>query len=162
MTSYGDKELGQHWLRYWLVAWRHQAITWTKVDLSSVRSSEILPRAISQKVSQPSTTVIGLKISSKSPKPQWVKLKSQEAADLRILLYYTLALQLGYWRALCKMSINFGNLNGRCGWDFVRFLFGMTFKGILNITTTLNFAIQLIVPIYAIWWHRYMGQHWLR
>ena len=24
---YGDKELGQHWPRWWLVAWRHQVIT---------------------------------------------------------------------------------------------------------------------------------------
>ena len=24
---------GQHWLRLWSVAWRHQAITWTNVDL---------------------------------------------------------------------------------------------------------------------------------
>ena len=29
VTSYGDRDLGQHWLRYWFVAWRHQAITWT-------------------------------------------------------------------------------------------------------------------------------------
>ena len=28
-------DLGQHWLAYWLVAWQHQAITWTNVDLSS-------------------------------------------------------------------------------------------------------------------------------
>ena len=32
VTPYVD----QHWLRYWLVAWWHQAITWTDVDLSSV------------------------------------------------------------------------------------------------------------------------------
>ena len=36
-----------------------QAITWTNVDLSSVRSNDILLRAISQQVSQPSITVIG-------------------------------------------------------------------------------------------------------
>ena len=34
MTQYGDRDLGQRWLRYWLVAWQHQAITWTNVDLS--------------------------------------------------------------------------------------------------------------------------------
>ena len=27
--------MGQHWLKQWLVAWRHQAITQTNVDLSS-------------------------------------------------------------------------------------------------------------------------------
>ena len=31
MSPYGDKDLGQHWLRWWLVAWCHQAITWTSV-----------------------------------------------------------------------------------------------------------------------------------
>ena len=46
VTPYGDVELGQHWLRFWLVAWRHQAITWT-VDLSSVRSLGINLRALS-------------------------------------------------------------------------------------------------------------------
>ena len=47
MTPYGDKELSQHWLREWLVAWRHQAITWTNADLSSVRSCGIHRRALS-------------------------------------------------------------------------------------------------------------------
>ena len=41
--------------------WDLVNITWTNVDLSSVRSSDILLRAISQKISQPSITVIGLK-----------------------------------------------------------------------------------------------------
>ena len=41
VTLYGDRELGQHWLREWMVTWRHQAITWTNVDLSSVRSGDI-------------------------------------------------------------------------------------------------------------------------
>ena len=36
--------LGQHWLGQWLVAWRHQAITWTNVDLPSARSSGIHPK----------------------------------------------------------------------------------------------------------------------
>ena len=46
-TPYGDKELSQHWPRKWLVAWRHQAITWTNVDLQSVRSCGIHRRALS-------------------------------------------------------------------------------------------------------------------
>ena len=33
VMPYGGRELGQHWFRQWLVAWRHQAITWTNVDL---------------------------------------------------------------------------------------------------------------------------------
>ena len=31
-TQYGQKYLGQRWLRKWLVVWRHQAIVWTDVD----------------------------------------------------------------------------------------------------------------------------------
>ena len=54
VTPYGDTDLGQHWLRKWLVAWRHQAITWTSVDLSSVRSSDIQLRAIKQEIVHPS------------------------------------------------------------------------------------------------------------
>ena len=38
---------GSYWLRQWLVAWRHQAITWTNVDWSSVKSSDIHIRSIS-------------------------------------------------------------------------------------------------------------------
>ena len=41
----------------------HQAITWTYVDLSSVRSSGIHLRAILQEVPQPSVTEISLKIT---------------------------------------------------------------------------------------------------
>ena len=36
VTPYGKRDLGQNWLRQWLVACRHQAITWTNVDLPSV------------------------------------------------------------------------------------------------------------------------------
>ena len=31
----------QHWLKWWLVAWQHQAITWSNVNLSSERSRDI-------------------------------------------------------------------------------------------------------------------------
>ena len=56
-TLYGDRDLGQHWLR------RHQAITWTNVDWSSVKFSDIHIRAISQEMPQPSITKIHLKIT---------------------------------------------------------------------------------------------------
>ena len=36
VMPYGDINLGQHWLRKWLVVWQHRAITWTNVGLSSV------------------------------------------------------------------------------------------------------------------------------
>ena len=32
-------DLGQHWFRQWLGAWRHQAITWTNSDLISIKPS---------------------------------------------------------------------------------------------------------------------------
>ena len=63
-TPYGDRDLGLHWLMQWLVAWRHQAITWTNVDWSSVKSSDIHIRVISQEMPQPSITKIRLKILS--------------------------------------------------------------------------------------------------
>ena len=63
LTPYGDINLGQHWLRLWLAAWRHQAITWTNVDLSSVRSTGIHLRAILQEIPQPSVSEISLKIT---------------------------------------------------------------------------------------------------
>ena len=64
LTPYGGKDLGQHWFRWWLVAWRPRAITWTNVDLSSLRSSDIKLRAILLELSQPSVTKISLKIIS--------------------------------------------------------------------------------------------------
>ena len=56
MTSHCDKDSGWHWHRYWLVAWWHKAITWTNVNLSSVRSSDVHVRIL-----QPSITKISLK-----------------------------------------------------------------------------------------------------
>ena len=62
MTPYGDRDLGQHWLRYWILAWQHQAITRTNVDWSSVKSSDIHIRAISQEMHRPPITKICFKI----------------------------------------------------------------------------------------------------
>ena len=56
VKPYGDINLCQHWLKQWLVAWQHQAITWTNVDLSSLRTSGIHLRAILQEIHQPSVT----------------------------------------------------------------------------------------------------------
>ena len=63
VTPYGDRDMDQHWLRQWLVAWQHQAITWTNIDLSSVRSSNILLGIISHKIPQPLIIEISLKIT---------------------------------------------------------------------------------------------------
>ena len=45
------------------IAWWHQAITWTNVDLSSVRSSDNHLKAIAPEMPQPSITKIALKIT---------------------------------------------------------------------------------------------------
>ena len=48
--------------RSWLDAWWHQAIAWTNVDLSSLRSNDVHLRAISLEISQPSVNKMTLKI----------------------------------------------------------------------------------------------------
>ena len=53
VTPYGDRDLSQ----------QHHAITWTNVDWSSVKSSDIHIKAISQEIPQPSVTKICLKIT---------------------------------------------------------------------------------------------------
>ena len=62
MTPYGGRDPSQHWFRQWLGAWRHQAISWTNVDLSSVRSGDIHLTANSQAITQLSITDIIWKI----------------------------------------------------------------------------------------------------
>ena len=47
----------------YLVAWWHQAITWTYVDLSIIRSNDIHLRAISVDISKPSVTKMCVKIN---------------------------------------------------------------------------------------------------
>ena len=47
MIPYGDMDVSHYWLRQWLVAWRHQAITWTNVDWSQVLCN-IRVKAVSQ------------------------------------------------------------------------------------------------------------------
>ena len=48
---YGKMNMGRHWLRQWLVAWRHQVITWTNVDFHMWGSlTGIRLRAISERV----------------------------------------------------------------------------------------------------------------
>ena len=62
---YGDIDLGQHWLRWWLAAWRHQASTWTNDYLSSAtaRPSEIHLGAISHEIPQQSVAEFSLEIT---------------------------------------------------------------------------------------------------
>ena len=62
MMPYGDIDLGQHWLRKWLVAWWHQAITWTNVDLSSMEFCGIHLTTILQAAHEISVHGMSLKI----------------------------------------------------------------------------------------------------
>ena len=50
VASYGDIDLDQRWLGYWLDDWWHQAITRTIADLSSTEFCGMHPRTISQDV----------------------------------------------------------------------------------------------------------------
>ena len=74
-------DLGRHWFMYWLVAWWHQAITWTNVDLSS-------------------KIFILSKISLKSPRGQWVDMESIRHHDMwkqyHICIYILCILYLVY------------------------------------------------------------------
>ena len=52
VTPYVNIERGQHLLRWWVDAWRHQVVTWTNVELPSVRVGDNYLRAISQEMPQ--------------------------------------------------------------------------------------------------------------
>ena len=73
VTPCGVGDLGQHWLRWWLGAWRHQAIAWTNVNLSSVRSSDNHLKAISYETQPPITENYLSKIPSKYSRSQLIK-----------------------------------------------------------------------------------------
>ena len=47
VTPFGNLDLGQHWLRWWLVVWRYQDITRTIVDFSMLRFGGIHLKAVS-------------------------------------------------------------------------------------------------------------------
>ena len=71
-------DLGQHWLRWWLVAWKHQAITWTKVDLSVRFSTIQLKVTVLETLMKEITTVhlkiYTFKIKATSSRGQWVNM----------------------------------------------------------------------------------------
>ena len=78
----GDIDLGQHWLRYWLGAWRHWANTWTNVNLPSMKPVGIITEGYFTE------TVLDIndykafenrifENTAKSPKDQWVNVINQ-------------------------------------------------------------------------------------
>ena len=75
MSPYGNTDLGQHWLRYWLVAWRHQATnTWTNVDLSSYC---------------PVTLIINFARNTSSLRTTYLKFHSNLSGDNELILRAT-------------------------------------------------------------------------
>ena len=83
VAPYGDIGLGQLWLRQWFVAWRHQAINWTNVDLSSVRRRDIHLTAVSQRIPQPSICNMSLKIT-------YLNFLSNQIGQWATLHFYTI------------------------------------------------------------------------
>ena len=59
---YSDIDLGQHWFRYWLVAWRYQAIAITIINSWSIRSCGIHLTALSNMDLKKSVSKTRLKI----------------------------------------------------------------------------------------------------
>ena len=109
VTPYGEIYLGQHWLGYWLVAWRHQAIIWTIFYLYSEKPSDRHPK---------DTSVINLynehknilshnlsKFSFKSSSDQWVNLgsivSSHASQDNEPINLLTACWALGSWEPQC-------------------------------------------------------------
>ena len=75
MTTYGIGDPGQHWFRQWLIAWWHQAIAWTNVDLSSARFWGHYHKKIWRyhSVKQDWNPNYIFKITLRYPRGQWVK-----------------------------------------------------------------------------------------
>ena len=73
VALYSDINLGQHyWLREWLGAIRHHAITWTNVDISSVGSCTIHLKGIVPERVRKLITTTHLKITLLKSKPYLV------------------------------------------------------------------------------------------
>ena len=98
VTPYGDRDLGQHWLWQWLVAWRHQAITWTNVDLSSLKPSDfhlrtIWPEILShQSLKYFSVKITHLKFYSNLPGANELNMMQYEISD-------SFAMPISLWSA---------------------------------------------------------------
>ena len=48
--TYGDTDLGQHWLRLWLVILRYQAITWTSAEVFRPSDNQLRPNSQALKI----------------------------------------------------------------------------------------------------------------
>ena len=88
VTPYGGRDLGQHWFRQWLVAWRHQAITWTNVDFSLVRFLVIHLRAVSQWVPKLLFCIMSLCITLWKLLPHLLRTDELICSDVLLLVMF--------------------------------------------------------------------------
>ena len=72
MTPYDSIEVGHHRLRQWLVAWRHQAITYTNVDLVISEVQWKSPGGYLKHIYRNQLEKCWFQILFRSPKGQWV------------------------------------------------------------------------------------------
>ena len=75
VTRYGDIDLGQHWFRQWLVAWRHQAIAYNiNVAFTSMGFYGKFTRSIHESLTHNMFGDYTFKITNItiSPRDQWV------------------------------------------------------------------------------------------
>ena len=98
-TIYGVIDLGQHWFRWWLVAWWCQAITWTNVDWSSLSSRDIHLQAISYDIKIGSTR-FHLKFPSRSTTGRWDNslASGRSKCDFKNVIF-NLALLIGIFKS---------------------------------------------------------------
>ena len=115
VTPYCDRDLTQHWLRQWLVAWRHQAITWTNVDLSpvefcAIHLTTILLVSLMVSIHGINSKIIFFKLQPHLPGANEVrmayvfqnKLPPPITVCFRSTTAYTLDSRMHIWVVLCK------------------------------------------------------------
>ena len=84
-------DLGQHWFRWWFVAWWHQAIIWTSDDLSlkvsCVEISQVLMNLIRN------MCLVHFEITATSPRAQWVNNCVLSTGEIPLLIKNRIEIQ---------------------------------------------------------------------
>ena len=130
MTTYSVIRLGQHWFRQWLGAWQHQAIAWTNVDFSSVRSFGIHLRATSQARFKISIIDMSLKIINSK-----LQLHIPGANELKYSYMLLPKGLYGKWRT-CPESVSVFML---WAWEF-------------QMTAIVSFKLKTSINLYIYCW----------
>ena len=100
IKPYGNIDLDQNWLRWWLVAWSHHTITWTNADNSSVRSCDIPLWAVSQEVHNISILDLSLKITNLRSQLHLPGVNEFIKTSVNYLLYGCLKMNLQIYKYL--------------------------------------------------------------